>query len=76
MRTSYKAMGRAIKDFCNNWLETKDEVKLVKAHGLKREKPTLAMPSEMVDAVSELVEKRLLKFGPKAERLTTKEEAS
>ena len=76
MRTSYWKIGRAVRDFCNHWAESWERVELVPPHGQQREKETLAMPPEMVDAVSDLVKKRLLLFGPRAEQLQTREEAS
>ena len=76
MRTSYWKIGHAIKDFCNHWAESWERVELVPPHGQQREKETLAMPPEMVDAVSDHVKGRLLLFGPRAEQLKTREEAS
>ena len=46
-----------------------------KAHGHKREKPTLAMPAEMLGALSEFVADRTLLFGQNAEKVKTPEEA-
>ena len=71
MRTSYWQIGRVIRDFCNHWAESWEKVELVAPLGQKREKPTLAMPADMLDAVSELVRERLLLFGPNAERVTS-----
>ena len=73
MRTSYWKIGRAVRDFCNHWAESWERVELVPPHGQQREKETLAMPPEMVDAVSDHVKKRLLLFGPRAEQLQTRE---
>ena len=75
-RNSYYAIGRTIRDFCNRWAETWEEVKLVKPLGQKREKPTFAMPPEMLDAVAHHVRSRILKFGSGAEELKSKENAT
>ena len=76
MRTSYYAIGRTIRDFCNHWAESWERIRLVKPLGQRREKPTFAMPPQVLDAVSHLVRRRILKFGRGAEELKSKDDAT
>ena len=76
MRTSFRAMGKVIQDFCNDTADFKWEMlKCPKVHGHKREKPTLAMPAEMLGELSEFVADRTLMFGQNAEKVRTPDEA-
>ena len=52
MKTSYKRVGMAIQNFCNDTADYKWEmIKCPKVHGHEKEKPTLAMPAGMLDAL-------------------------
>ena len=76
-RTSYQSIGKVIEDFCNDTADFEwERVRCPRAHGHLREKPTLAMPAEVLDAVSKLVAARTLKFGSKGQDVTTKKEAT
>ena len=50
-------------------------VRCPRAHGHKKEKPTLAMPAEMLGALSDHVADRTLIFGENAEKVKTPQEA-
>ena len=75
MRTSYWKVGRAIRDFSNHYAEQWNKVSLIRPHGQRREKATLALPEPAFAAVKEHVKLRALKFGPQAETLATAQQA-
>ena len=68
-------MGRAIRDFCNHYAEKWEEVSLIRPHGQKREKETLAMPEPIFDAVKKHVKRRALNFGDRAQGVTSANDA-
>ena len=75
MKSSYDYMSHMICRFVNNWAETHNWIKKIPPLGLKKEKDAYAMPAAVIDKVSAHVDHRILLFGEKAEKLTTKEEA-
>ena len=76
-RSSFKSMGKVIEDFCNDSVDFEwERVRCPRVHGHRKEKPTLAMPTDMLDAVSKLVTRRMLSFGEEAEKVKTEKEAT
>ena len=72
MKTSYRRVGTAIQNFCNDTADYKWEmIKCPKVHGHEKEKQTLAMPAEMLAALSNHVADRTLIFGQNAEKVKT-----
>ena len=70
-------MGKVIEDFINDSVDYEwERVRCPRVHGHRREKPTLAMPTDMLEAVSKLVTTRMLSFGEDAEKVTTDKEAT
>ena len=66
-RPSYWKIGKAIKRFCNYYLDG-TRVELIPPLGQMKEKETLAMPPKMVEALTEHVVARLRSFRPLQER--------
>ena len=66
-RLSYWKIGKAIVAFCNHYLEGR-RVKLIPPLGLAKEKATVAMPRQMVKALTEHVVTRAHSFEPIEER--------
>ena len=72
MKTSYKRVGMAIQNFCNDTANYEWEmIRCPRVHGHEKEKPTLAMPAEMLAALSNHVADRTLIFGQNAEKVKT-----
>ena len=73
-RTTYNKVGGAIVKFTNHFVEQFNEVDLIEPVGPKKERPTLAMATPVLEALGRHVMSKLKAFVPLKKQLADEED--